>query len=239
MPVKNQRCQPDASARKLNAAPVLYASTRLKNGSTTVSSPGRNIARIACLVARSSTITATASHSQRQRVRSVGALEVGDRLIASRECARLAAAEQIRDAARAQRRMRAHRAPTSARQCQQRSHFACVLGVTSIASASPRCDARRRRDDHEAQVVAERGECRVLRLGRGRSRPRPAATSRSCPAAQRSPAPSAPPRARRGSASHFAISASAPGDRGDACRARCARRSSDRPDAGCATPPRR
>ncbi|EXI89239.1 MAG: hypothetical protein AW12_01727 [Candidatus Accumulibacter sp. BA-94] len=32
--VKNQRCQPPASERKLNAAPGLNTSTQLKNGAT-------------------------------------------------------------------------------------------------------------------------------------------------------------------------------------------------------------
>ena len=32
--VKNQRCQPPASDRKLNAAPLLKVSTQLKNGAT-------------------------------------------------------------------------------------------------------------------------------------------------------------------------------------------------------------
>ena len=33
-------CQPPAPARKLNAAPLLNASTRLKNGATSSRSPG-------------------------------------------------------------------------------------------------------------------------------------------------------------------------------------------------------
>ena len=52
------------------------------------------------------------------------------------------------------------RAPTSARQCQQRSHFGACSALTAIDSASPRAHARRGRDQHEAQVVAERRERR-------------------------------------------------------------------------------
>ena len=36
--MKNQRCQPPASARKLNAAPVLCTRTSEKNGSTGMAS---------------------------------------------------------------------------------------------------------------------------------------------------------------------------------------------------------
>src|SRR3989338_10079293 len=32
IPINNQRCQPDASPKKLNAAPVLYAKVKFKNG---------------------------------------------------------------------------------------------------------------------------------------------------------------------------------------------------------------
>jgi hypothetical protein len=63
---KNQRCQPPPPARKLNAAPRLKASTRLANGVSGNSSPARNDARIKCLVSWSSTMTSTASHSQRK-----------------------------------------------------------------------------------------------------------------------------------------------------------------------------
>src|SRR5437868_10752877 len=63
--VKNQRCQPEAPARKLKAAPVLWTSTRLKKGSTGWTSPYWNAAVTHALVARSRTITATESASQR------------------------------------------------------------------------------------------------------------------------------------------------------------------------------
>ena len=48
--MNSHRCHPSAVARKLNAAPALNASTRLKNEVTIHSSPGRNAARIAYLV---------------------------------------------------------------------------------------------------------------------------------------------------------------------------------------------
>src|SRR4051812_18229918 len=86
MAVKNQRCQPEAPARKLKAAPVLCTSTRLKNGSTGRTSPYWNAPLIHALVARSTATTATETRSQRAQRASVGlrmralfsrALEVG------------------------------------------------------------------------------------------------------------------------------------------------------------------
>src|SRR5690554_2633345 len=65
MAAKNQRCQPGWSARKLKAAPVLCSSVRLKNGSTSTGRAYSSQALAAYLVARSSTMIATASHSQR------------------------------------------------------------------------------------------------------------------------------------------------------------------------------
>jgi hypothetical protein len=41
MAVKNQRCQPEAAARKENAAPVLWARTMLKKLVIVVLSPSR------------------------------------------------------------------------------------------------------------------------------------------------------------------------------------------------------
>src|SRR5689334_11077314 len=71
--VKNQRCQPEAPARKLNAAPVLCTSTRLKNGRTLRTSPYWNAELTHALVARSTTITAAETASQRdQRARALG-----------------------------------------------------------------------------------------------------------------------------------------------------------------------
>src|SRR5262245_10327789 len=65
MTVKNQRCQPEAPARKLKAAPVLCTSTRLKNGRTSRTSPYWNAELTHALVARSSAITATERTSHR------------------------------------------------------------------------------------------------------------------------------------------------------------------------------
>ena len=65
MAAKNQRCQPGWLARKLKAAPVLCSSVRLKNGSTSTGRAYSSQALAAYLVARSSTMIATASHSQR------------------------------------------------------------------------------------------------------------------------------------------------------------------------------
>ncbi len=62
--VKNQRCQPLWSARKLNAAPVLNTSTRSKKPVIGTSSPRRRFAITICLVTWSSTPTTTARISQ-------------------------------------------------------------------------------------------------------------------------------------------------------------------------------
>src|SRR5512141_3156040 len=69
MRVKNQRCHPPAPARKLNAAPGLCASTRLKNGVTSRHSPSRNAELTHHLVARSRAMTATLTPSQRGQPR--------------------------------------------------------------------------------------------------------------------------------------------------------------------------
>src|SRR4051794_25452647 len=90
---KNQRCHPPAFARKLNAAPSLYASTRLNHEVSTRTSPGWNACTIHAFVARSSTMTTRLTSSQRGQARS--------RL--SRMAARLAGAVEIRDAATADR----------------------------------------------------------------------------------------------------------------------------------------
>src|SRR5690554_4901949 len=65
MAAKNQRCQPGWSARKLKAARVLASSVRWKKGSTSTGRAYSSQALAAYLVARSSTMIATASHSQR------------------------------------------------------------------------------------------------------------------------------------------------------------------------------
>src|ERR1700752_2866546 len=63
--VKNQRCQPPATARKLKAAPGLCISTRLRKGRTSRTSPGVNARLTHALVARSAAATAADSRSQR------------------------------------------------------------------------------------------------------------------------------------------------------------------------------
>src|SRR6187455_42149 len=100
---KNQRCQPSAPARKLNAAPLLKVSTSDRNGSSAISSPGRKVARIAALTTWSATTIATASAIQRVGVRSGEGLIGG---LTSSMRPRFAAAKQVGDAASAQRGMR-------------------------------------------------------------------------------------------------------------------------------------
>ena len=131
--------------------------------------------------------------------------------------------------------------PTSARQCQQRSHFALRARRSRRPRARRRFGASTRRgrgDHHEAQVVAERDERGVVVAGRRDRRPRPAATSRSCPSwrsasssfctAARTARMRVPLGDERGVA----------GERRAARRSRRGRRSSDRRDARSATPPR-
>ena len=48
--IKNSRCQPDAPARKLNAAPVLCANTRLNQEKMVFDSPYWKFTVMACLV---------------------------------------------------------------------------------------------------------------------------------------------------------------------------------------------
>src|SRR5260221_7346903 len=70
MAVKNQRCQPPAPARKLNAAPALCIRTRLKNGVTSSTSPGAKAPLTQALVARSAMTIARLTTSHRiQRAR--------------------------------------------------------------------------------------------------------------------------------------------------------------------------
>ncbi len=66
-PTKNQRCQPEAPARKEKAAPVLCTRTRLKKSVTRRLSPSVKLAMTSVLVSWSSTITSAArpSHSPR------------------------------------------------------------------------------------------------------------------------------------------------------------------------------
>src|SRR5258705_9320933 len=87
--MKNQRCQPPAPARKLNAAPVLYTSTRLKKGVTVNSSPGANARVIHIFVAKSATTMARLKPSQRaQRLPASGMTPLLSRPVEVRRAAR-------------------------------------------------------------------------------------------------------------------------------------------------------
>src|SRR5882762_11751586 len=59
-------CQPGASARKLNAAPLLNTRTRLKKPVSTRRSPGAKLPSTAHLTTWSATTIAAASANQRQ-----------------------------------------------------------------------------------------------------------------------------------------------------------------------------
>src|SRR5882672_6901386 len=63
IPMNSALCQPPASARKLNAAPRLCASTRLKNGAISRTSPKRRLELIATLLAWSARARSSASAS--------------------------------------------------------------------------------------------------------------------------------------------------------------------------------
>src|SRR5450432_2357402 len=103
IPVKNQRCQPPAWARKLKAAPVLCMRTMLKKGVTSRTSPSVKAALTHALVARSRTITAALTASQRAQL-----------FGASRMATHLAGPLEVRDAARADRRVPRVRADVGA-----------------------------------------------------------------------------------------------------------------------------
>src|SRR5258706_5636286 len=75
-PASSGVCQPDSAARKLNAAPLLNTSTRLKNGATSSRSPGRMRASTTHLTSWSSTAMAAASPNQRAAL-GMGALCAG------------------------------------------------------------------------------------------------------------------------------------------------------------------
>src|SRR5574341_2279996 len=62
--MKNAVCHPGASARKLNAAPLLYTSTRLKKGVTSTDSPARSQPIISHLLRRSAATTSAAARNQ-------------------------------------------------------------------------------------------------------------------------------------------------------------------------------
>src|ERR1700682_6252546 len=72
MTVKSQRCQPPASARKLNAAPVLCMRTRLKKGVTSRPSPAVKARLTQALVARSAATIAPLNTSQRTHAQALG-----------------------------------------------------------------------------------------------------------------------------------------------------------------------
>ena len=135
MPAKNQRCQPSWSARKLNAAPVLYASTRLKKPVTGNASPSRNERldpRLGGEVERRS--PRRRASSQRDQpgdgVRERGSRDRSPRRRASGEPARLAGAEEVGHAACAQRRMRCDRRPRRRANASSARTSCSALGVT-------------------------------------------------------------------------------------------------------------
>ncbi len=66
MPTNSQRCQPSWLARKENAAPVLWARTRLKKLVMGAQSPYSKMFRIHCLVIWSTKISSAAQISQGQ-----------------------------------------------------------------------------------------------------------------------------------------------------------------------------
>ena len=63
-PMKNQRCQPDACARMLNAAPVFSRYTMSRIGSSAMLSCVFTVPMTSALVAWSSSTTKNDSHSQ-------------------------------------------------------------------------------------------------------------------------------------------------------------------------------
>src|SRR5215470_6528957 len=178
MAVKSQRCQPSAPARKLNAAPGLKASTRLKNGVRTNDSCGRKLVMIQCFVTWSSTMTpaVTASHARLRTVGgATGAGEVkafcteariaGNTRFRSCERPRLARSEQVRDAAPAKGWVLGIPANVGAivpaalalRMRRTRNRELEAVRV-------PVLDLRARSDQHEAQVMAQARERIEVRL---------------------------------------------------------------------------
>src|SRR6185312_6011138 len=90
--VKNQRCQPPAPARKLNAAPVLCVRTRLKKPVTSSTSPGENARLTQALVARSA--ATTAAERANQSVQRGARSGMGAILVTAREVAHAARADR-------------------------------------------------------------------------------------------------------------------------------------------------
>ena len=136
---KNQRCQPPAPARKLNAAPVLYASTRLKKRRDRQLlaraerrehrapwSPGR-----ATITAAAQPRASAASVPRAARVASITASRRSGEARAARR-RRRGSPRSGRTASGARDRRRRRRASASSARTS-----ACALGVTAIASAAP------------------------------------------------------------------------------------------------------
>src|SRR5476649_2909754 len=95
MAMKKPRCQPEALARKLNAAPVLYASTRLKKAVTARASGCWKLTLIQNFVSWSSSTTSVASAYQgaslRMRPRFAGSVQIGHATAADARMLRLGA----------------------------------------------------------------------------------------------------------------------------------------------------
>ena len=170
--VKNQRCQPPARARKLNAAPVLCARTMSSTGSTVTDS---------CSAKRVEDpfLRELVQHDRDQR----------DRQPAPAANARQPARPQTwRRAPAGRRRCRRSartapdapdRCPTSSVRCQQRTHFVPPLrcadshtpGITALPVSAATAPVRRRLhlvhacrrgDGQEPQLIAERRERAAL-----------------------------------------------------------------------------
>src|SRR6185436_16514509 len=90
---KKSVCQPCAAARKLNAAPLLNTSTRLKKSVTFTLSPGANDDSTAIFVSRSAMTTAAARANQCQDLCTV--LRMATRLARALEVAFAARAESL------------------------------------------------------------------------------------------------------------------------------------------------
>src|SRR5581483_8676863 len=151
IPANSHRCQPELSARKLNAAPVLYASTKLKKGVTTTGSPDASTSLASHFVAWSARTTAAATiHQVVSRLRKAALTGLG-------MLARLPGPEEIGDAPAAERGMRAigaHVRPivpaAGALRMRARRHDDAFF-----AGRRRRLHGRPRGDEHEAQVVVE------------------------------------------------------------------------------------
>src|SRR5688572_22550618 len=153
--MKNQRCQPPASARKLKAAPVLYTRTRLKKDVTVITSPGVNARVTHALVARSAATIVALSASQRIQEREGSGM-----------AALFSRPFEVGSAAPADGCVPLHRTHVrtvvpAAFALRVRAH--ADFDVDLIARASR--DRRLRRDERESQVVAERLQSREVLRG--------------------------------------------------------------------------